>query len=433
MDLAGKQARCSYCGQAVTVPIPLSEVGAPPPERVPVAEEAPPTEWPPEQPRNTSGFLVAMLLLAGTVVGGIVLAVVLINKRTEPPRQQQQQQQQQAYKQPNPTDRGPIVFEPPEQPRKRPSGPRDPQREPIVFEPPESSGTGSSGKAKASPKKTNRPDLSIQFPELTDDPEKEQPGPSTSEEVREANPITSTPTPGDNPEQEVDTTEYVKALKNRNPAERVKAAEALTKLGTRARSASRALCTALLDPSLSVRKAANAALEQVNPKLHPLVITALVDSDTQNRLQAVQALAELKSEGKPALSVLLRCFASMDEAVDASQVIDAIGIVAKDEPRITTWMAKQLGKDKRAECRISAGRALPAMAESTETIPQLLQSLANDKNAAVRQTAAWALGELKPKTSEVEKALVQAKMDADTEVRKEAADALKKIRGIPRG
>jgi serine/threonine protein kinase/formylglycine-generating enzyme required for sulfatase activity len=96
----------------------------------------------------------------------------------------------------------------------------------------------------------------------------------------------------------------VAALKGKDKAERVKAAEKLGSLGEKAGGVLRALCQAALDPDDEVKGAALDALEKLSPALHGPVLTLLVDRDRDKHLAAISTIARLKDGGAPAAPVL---------------------------------------------------------------------------------------------------------------------------------
>ncbi len=89
-------------------------------------------------------------------------------------------------------------------------------------------------------------------------------------------------------------------LKSGRPADRVKAAEALGKLGGKAGGAAAALCLAAADPDEAVRHAALGALEAVAPDIQRYVVTLAVDEDTDRHMRATDSLLGLGEKGAPA-------------------------------------------------------------------------------------------------------------------------------------
>src|SRR5436309_9449080 len=90
-----------------------------------------------------------------------------------------------------------------------------------------------------------------------------------------------------------DVQELAKRLKAARPAEQIKAAEALGKLGRKASGAAAALCLAAADPDEDVRHAVLEALEAVAPAIQKHVVTLAVDEDVDHQLQAGASLLGL--------------------------------------------------------------------------------------------------------------------------------------------
>jgi hypothetical protein len=95
-----------------------------------------------------------------------------------------------------------------------------------------------------------------------------------------------------------------KGLKAARPADRIKAAEALGKLGRKAGGAAGALCLAAADPDEGVRHAALGALEAVAPDIQEHVVTLAVDEDIDRHLRASVALLRLGEKGAPAAPLI---------------------------------------------------------------------------------------------------------------------------------
>jgi HEAT repeat protein len=90
-----------------------------------------------------------------------------------------------------------------------------------------------------------------------------------------------------------------------NPKVRAQCAKDLEKLGPAAKPAARALCGAMLDPSPSVREAAESALEKVDPKIYWPVRALLARAEEGNHSKATAALIKMKRQGRAAVPILL--------------------------------------------------------------------------------------------------------------------------------
>jgi hypothetical protein len=89
------------------------------------------------------------------------------------------------------------------------------------------------------------------------------------------------------------------------PKVRAQCARDLEKLGPAAKPAARALCRALLDPSESVRTAADSALEKVDPQVYWPVRALVTRADESKHARAITALCKMKENARPAVPILL--------------------------------------------------------------------------------------------------------------------------------
>ncbi len=112
--------------------------------------------------------------------------------------------------------------------------------------------------------------------------------------------VLTSPGYGHRAEEVKEVQTLARGLKAASPADRIKSARTLGKLGMKARPAAGALCLAVADPEESVRHAALEALETVAPEIHRHVVTLAVDEDTDRHLQASASLLELGEKGTPA-------------------------------------------------------------------------------------------------------------------------------------
>jgi HEAT repeat protein len=107
-------------------------------------------------------------------------------------------------------------------------------------------------------------------------------------------------------EPDKDLSPIIKSLtQSPDPKVRARSARDLEKLGLAARPAARALCGAMLDPSPSVRTAAESALEKVDSRVYWPVRALLARPEESTHAKAIAALAKLQDESKAAVPVLL--------------------------------------------------------------------------------------------------------------------------------
>jgi hypothetical protein len=109
----------------------------------------------------------------------------------------------------------------------------------------------------------------------------------------------------------------VKGLKSKLPAERLKASEAVAKFGNSAATADYALCALIAgDPVQRVRLAALDALEKVQPKLHPLVVTLVLPPENNEATGYSRALKELPTFGRAGLPLIASQLQSLNPNIE---------------------------------------------------------------------------------------------------------------------
>jgi HEAT repeat protein len=100
--------------------------------------------------------------------------------------------------------------------------------------------------------------------------------------------------------------ECAKRLKAKDPVERVKALMDLEKFGPDAEVVGEQVIETMRDEIGAVQTAAAAALEKINPKVHPHIV-AIVRGPKSGRRAAVMALGGLGEDARIALPILLQC------------------------------------------------------------------------------------------------------------------------------
>jgi HEAT repeat protein len=97
----------------------------------------------------------------------------------------------------------------------------------------------------------------------------------------------------------------IRALRSDVDADRIAAAQRLSKMGSAAKPAARALCEAATNDSPKVRQSAIEALEVIHPELAKPVTTLLVDREYFNVHNAIGAIESLGGAGVPAIPLLI--------------------------------------------------------------------------------------------------------------------------------
>lgn len=165
-----------------------------------------------------------------------------------------------------------------------------------------------------------------------------------------------------------DVAAHIAALAAADPAQRAAAAEELSRLGPRARSAAVPLVGLSADEDETVREWAVAALEEL---------------------------------GAPS-------------ADDIEELVALLGEVGDDRADVGYWAATLLGR-----MRAAAAPAVPALAASLE----------GDHPISVRQRAAWALGQVGSAAAAALSVLERAAGESDPRLSRLASRAIAQIRG----
>jgi HEAT repeat protein len=240
----------------------------------------------------------------------------------------------------------------------------------------------------------------------------------------------------------------IKQIKlSREPKVRIKAIEALGKLGADAKEASQVLIEAMTERNVMIRQAAAEALEKVNPNLQKPVLELLVDE--QKRAAAVEDLVGLQDEAKPALPVLIAMYKS--ELTGQSGGTVGVGGPLSLATRILTALTKIAPEDKtviqtlldaitykppapgaakansanRPDVRYAAIELALEMKIDNKLLTKAIISATGDPICRIR--AIEALGEMGPAAKEAVPALKKLKLDADEKVRDAATTALEKV------
>lgn len=227
--------------------------------------------------------------------------------------------------------------------------------------------------------------------------------------------------------------------KGKTPADRMKAADDLRKLGSKAKSATGAICQALFDPSPQVQVTALDALKGVNPKVHAPVATLvapLTEADflfmgSSDRPKAVAALAKLVADGQGALPVLLRYKVAISKPggwMQVPEVLAAIIKVAPDDPAVATLLAQSLARDEYGPARATAAVGLSYTKPTKLSVGALGQAVRGDPEPEVRLAAVNTLAAFGAEAKAVEKIVEAAKTDPDMRVREAARKAAEKIK-----
>lgn len=145
----------------------------------------------------------------------------------------------------------------------------------------------------------------------------------------------------------------VRALRSQNPAERVRAAKDLGRLGWLARDAMPALARALDDDDGKVREAAAHAIGQMGPEALPALVEMLRHDDKYVRRHAVWALGRLGPLARTALPSLCRALKDVDPRT-ASGAAQSLGSLGADGAEAVAALAEAMRGTNIVLCRLAS-------------------------------------------------------------------------------
>lgn len=145
----------------------------------------------------------------------------------------------------------------------------------------------------------------------------------------------------------------VRALRGQNPAERVRAAKDLGRLGWLARDAMPALVAALDDDDGKVREAAANAIGLMGPEALPTLIEMLRHDDKYVRRHAVWALGKLGPLAKSALRDLCTALKDPDPRA-ASGAAQSLGSLGADGADAVPALAEAMRGTNIVLCRLAS-------------------------------------------------------------------------------
>lgn len=206
------------------------------------------------------------------------------------------------------------------------------------------------------------------------------------------------------------------------------------------------LVSVLADTSPEVRKAAQHAVEKIDPKWHenentrkaiPAFIKAMVSNDTEVRETAKATLKKIDSKwhkseiaGK-AIPMFVKALGSKLETV-RKDAAAALGDIGPGAAKAVPYLIK-LSAERNDEVRGAAVSALekinPLWQESkstSEVVPRFVKELENE-DWRVRTSAATALGEIESASADAIPRLMKMLTDKDRDVRRSVRASLEKI------
>jgi HEAT repeat protein len=201
------------------------------------------------------------------------------------------------------------------------------------------------------------------------------------------------PAPGDPVSDGKPLSAWIKALKDPAFPDRFQAAQAIGRLGPRAKAAVPALREALLEKTGPVPFAAGAALWKVDRETFTRLLTDGAEAASRARFIAVLSLPSIGADAKELAPLVLK-MATDEREPNREHALLALGYIGAD----------------------------PA-----EVLPVLTAALQDERSQYGRMLSAQALGHLGPKAKDALPALHQALADPDPQVRVDAANAVWQI------
>lgn len=174
----------------------------------------------------------------------------------------------------------------------------------------------------------------------------------------------------------------VKTLLDSNqPAERIKVANIFRGRGPDAAIVTPALVKAMASASSpSVRQACSEALEDVNPALRKHVERLCFDADSGVRQRGIQAIRELRLDGKAATPAFWFRYTHADtQSGEAASLLEAIVDACRDDEFVADHLVRLATKGDRRRLQFVAVSKLPTMyvgdrAEMVKSIQAALRS-----------------------------------------------------------
>lgn len=220
----------------------------------------------------------------------------------------------------------------------------------------------------------------------------------------------------------------IAALNHQDPAIRCGAADALGSMGPGAKEAVPALANLLSDGDYAISRHAASALGQIGPTAVPALTQVARGGDRHATEMAETAFSHLKADPK-VVHELAQLLGNANENPGVRAfAIKALGKMQKDARTAVPDLARALG-DENNDVRSAAGWALGQIGPAA--IPYLREALKND-NPQVRSGAAYALGYMGPVAEDAVPALLQTMKDEDQVVRIDAILALDKMQASSR-
>ncbi len=221
--------------------------------------------------------------------------------------------------------------------------------------------------------------------------------------------------------QDAEIGPLVGAMSSRDPATRRGVVELLRDKG---RAAVPALCRALRDENVEVRKEAAFSLSWIRSEAATAtgaLAQALEDADDEVREASAAALASIGPDAKDAVPSLVKVLPETKWRfrIAAARALGKIGVAEGVVPALLRTL-----EDKSIPARDVAASALGEIGSAASIAATALVTTLREDDAAGQRAAAMALGQIGCRSTDVEKALASALSSPDREVRWNAARSL---------
>jgi hypothetical protein len=234
------------------------------------------------------------------------------------------------------------------------------------------------------------------------------------------------PVPPLTPTEKTQLKALMKKLESKKSAERKQAAESLREMGQRAQEALRPLCRAMLDKSPEVSAAAADAVERIDPQLHKVALSLILDVFKGGALERAR---KLQGYGEPLAPILLQLAATTGELSILKSTLEVLTEIAPEDPEVA-GLARLLLRHTHVTIRDAAVTQLRGLKHARVAVGELLRMARGEVVESIRIDAIQTLGEIADAGTapEIVKTLMGLRFDPSPPIRDAVRKALERIR-----
>ncbi|OAI41003.1 hypothetical protein AYO40_00545 [Planctomycetaceae bacterium SCGC AG-212-D15] len=232
-----------------------------------------------------------------------------------------------------------------------------------------------------------------------------------------------------------DVSRLLEDLRSEQPEAKVTALNGLEAVGSAAKQeAGQAVAACLMDRNSSVQDAARKALDRIDPAVSSLAHTALHGVHQNERINALQELRKMGSQGRSAVPILMMIVSQRQDAADtashsdASYAVLALGEVGYDQDGMAEML---IGFTRSSDFRVRDGACFELVkarkVKDHQAIVDALTVCLKDSASSVRYRSAQALGKLADAATAKTALKRLAESDPSSEVRDAARQSLMSI------